>query len=592
MRRNLLATTAVMFLAQCLGYASWLTQTVDLKNGWNAIYTHVDASHTSLEALLSLSDPNAVIQEIWLWKPKLSSRQFFNTPQEPVGETTQWLSWKRSSTINSLQKLVGDAAYLVRVANADLFSWRIKGRVVPQNYTWTTTGLNFVGFPTNPADPPDFSSFFSLSPNLVRLPEVYQYAGGSLGDNPARIFAYDFTDVRRGEAFWIRTEDHFNRVFGPFDLELQNPEGILFGDWLGRYQIRLRNLTAATLTVTAAWVDSEADPDGVTPRPVPLLARGQLDTTALTHAAESFTDNPLRSWVLAPNGQAGSSIEIVLGVDRSQMNGAQGELFAGILRWTDSLNIVQQDIPVSARIASTTGLWVGEAKVNQVRHNLATYAKDATGQVQQHTTGAYIVTQQNTSFGTVVRPYALRLILHNPVTGPVTLLQRVFHGVNAAGQPVLTTTQAILDPDKLDVSRRMSAVHLPFIDGQAGWPFETSGELEQGQTLSVTVNLPYNSQASNPFLHTYHPDHDNRDATFIAEQPRGAESYDVERRITLEVLPQGTDFLSRTTGRQTLSGKYSETIAIRAEEGESKEFAVQGVFSINRISEIENLVSQ
>ena len=32
--------------------------------------------------------------------------------------------------------------------------------------------------------------------------------------------------------------------------------------------------------------------------------------------------------------------------------------------------------------------------------------------------------------------------------------------------------------------------------------------------MATTVTLSYNDQASNPFLHTYHPDHDNLDATF------------------------------------------------------------------------------
>ena len=34
------------------------------------------------------------------------------------------------------------------------------------------------------------------------------------------------------------------------------------------------------------------------------------------------------------------------------------------------------------------------------------------------------------------------------------------------------------------------------------------------KSVTVTVPIDYRDQSSNPFLHTYHPDHDNLDPTF------------------------------------------------------------------------------
>jgi len=48
--------TVVVMLGLLAGalpaHAQWLTQTITLNAGWNAIYLHVDASHTTLQDLI------------------------------------------------------------------------------------------------------------------------------------------------------------------------------------------------------------------------------------------------------------------------------------------------------------------------------------------------------------------------------------------------------------------------------------------------------------------------------------------------------------------------------------------------------------
>jgi hypothetical protein len=46
--------------------AQWITQSLDLKAGWNAVYLHVDASHETLDTLVGADQANP-IQEIWMW---------------------------------------------------------------------------------------------------------------------------------------------------------------------------------------------------------------------------------------------------------------------------------------------------------------------------------------------------------------------------------------------------------------------------------------------------------------------------------------------------------------------------------------------
>src|SRR5205823_1233041 len=106
--------------------------------------------------------------------------------------------------------------------------------------------------------------------------------------------------------------------------------------------------------------------------------------------------------------------------------GSPAGLYAGILKFTDSLNFTEVDVPVSAQPTSYGGLWVGAASVSQVANYLKIYQRDANNNPVLGTNGAYQVTGVNTNLGTVSSAFPLRLILHSNGTNTV-LLQRVFY---------------------------------------------------------------------------------------------------------------------------------------------------------------------
>ena len=108
------------------------------------------------------------------------------------------------------------------------------------------------------------------------------------------------------------------------------------------------------------------------------------------------------------------------------------------------------------------------------------------------------------------------------------------------------------------------------------------------------MTLDYADQASNPFLHTYHPDHDNLDTTFKHQLAQGAESYTVRRDITLSVQPVAGGSASFANSAQSLSGTYAETITVLglARAGgtnDTRVFHVQGAFGLNRITSVPTL---
>ena len=88
--------------------AQWITQTNQLKAGWNAVALFVDASHASISEVMPA---DGSIEEVWLWKPS-STQQFIDSPQVPTGSGSQWSKWTFNLGPSSeLQRLIPNASY-------------------------------------------------------------------------------------------------------------------------------------------------------------------------------------------------------------------------------------------------------------------------------------------------------------------------------------------------------------------------------------------------------------------------------------------------------------------------------------------------
>ena len=205
----------------------------------------------------------------------------------------------------------------------------------------------------------------------------------------------------------------------------------------------------------------------------------------------------------------------------------------------------------------------------------------------------YVVTAYNTNLDAVVLPYPLRLIVFNSTNGTSSLLQRVYFGLSRQTNIVVATTERALNPAQLSTARRITATHLPWTATNAPYYF-SGGALQQGATLTTSVTEPYDDQAANPFLHTYHPDHNNLNYTYNPphELPAGSQSYTVTRVIRLSVVPNANDFLSLTRANTTLSGYYNETITLYGLGGAAKSYQTAGTFTLNQVSTAGTLLTQ
>lgn len=575
------------FLWLLPAHAQWISQTNLLKAGWNAVYLHVDATHASIDDLLA-SDP--AIEEVWLWVPA-APQQFIDSPQKPSNTGSQWLRWRRTVTTlpNTLGQLVGNAAYYVKLAagNAN-YSWTLRGRPLAPRYEWTSSGLNFVGFPVTSTNV-TFEQFLLPYPSLLEVAEIYRSAGGAFGtSNPARLFDFARTSLRRGDAVWMRVASGYNRYFGPFEVTIGSERGINFGAEGTQFSFRVRNTTSATNVITLRLLPSESAPVG---QPAieglpPLLVRGEPDPATLTYLAESLDGSSSVSWTLPPAGVPGADIQVVVGLERSLMLGAPGALYSGVLQLTDSANLLEVNLGVAAEQGSSAGLWVGEAQVTHVVQYLKVFDRNPTGRPNIRLTedgGEYQLLYTNEVMAAVSNPFPLRLIVHDDGSN-LTLLQRVFVGRDGSNESVIATRQELLAPSRLDAARRISAAHLPWSATNPGWAMTASNGVYRADIVTA-----YDNTAANPFIHQYHPDHDNLNASFTQVQPKGQESYGISRTIWLSPQPAGFDYYARTSGTLDRKGVYDESLTVEASGANTRTFRAVGTFSLKRISSIQKL---
>ncbi len=190
-----------------------------------------------------------------------------------------------------------------------------------------------------------------------------------------------------------------------------------------------------------------------------------------------------------------------------------------------------------------------------------------------------------TGGSTTPTPFKLRTLIHVSDAARATLLSQVYLGQlavapNAAG---VCTSESLLKQDALASAQRLGAAHLP--PGTVA-----TSTVAMPSTISSSVSIPYSftipfNGATNPFVHAYHPDHDNKDAR---GNPLGAgvESPSITRTCTFTFTPAPPDgSVIGGWGSSVIGGTYSELIY-----GLHKEpFNLTGTFQLRRASQIGTL---
>lgn len=554
--KTLLRSTLLAFgllAAATAARAQWQSVTYTLHGGWNAIFLHGDATHATPDVLFAA---NPEIVAVWRWNPNPTPVQFGNSPLIPAAGTPEWSTWYRGQPAQStLAVLNGQTGYLVQCTGtvSNNYSLTIPQRPLPPRLSWVRNGANLLGFPTRLAtDFPTFTNFFATFPAAVATStRIYKYVGGDLGPaNPVQVFSPTSERLDRTQAYWFEAPV-VGSFYAPLEVSPSNLDGLHYGRTGSLLTVRLRNRTAAAVSITVTPTVSAGAPagqEGIT-GPVPLTRRTfDVATSAyiFTAVAGAFSE------VIGPQ----SSVELIFGVDRALITGPTNALYASLLRFTDGGNLMDISLPVSARVTSLAGLWVGDVAVNGVESK----APGSPGT-------------------TTSRPFPLRVLLHVDDAGTARLLSQVFLGPLAPAPNALgiCTREIGLKADEKANATRLVSTQLP-LDTEIS---TGTGSVALGASLLRTISIPFDG-ATNPFVHAYHPDHDNKNARF---EPLGAgvESPAFSRACTFTFAVTAPPTSSPIGwGSTVIGGTYSETVT-----GVHKAaLTVTGTFELHRVSEI------
>lgn len=547
--KSLLLTLASLLLA-ATARAQWQSTTYTLKTGWNSIYLHGDATHATPDQLFAA---NPEVLEVWRWNPNPTQVGFTSTPLLPSNGTPEWSKWVRGGPSASLIGLTGQSAYLVKCSSA--VSVAIAQRPMPPSNTWVRSGANFLGFPSSKATGnfPTFSNYFATFPAAIAAnAKIFKYVGGELGPgNPLQIFSPNLERVDRDQAYWFSSEVVGN-FYAPVQISLSNNAGFAFGRRGTVITARVMNRTAAVMTLRIAPVASNSPPDGqeLITAGVPLTRRTLDDQAAWVETPIAAAYNE----VIAPK----SSVELSFGIDRSAMSGAADALYASLLRFSDLANTFDILLPATARKDTLAGLWIGEAVVTAVESKPLQNAVKPAGSA-----------------------FPLRYLIHVADDGTARVLSQVFMGPMAAAPHDfgLCRSEAGLKADTKAAARRIVATHLPLDQALV----TTTGSFTIGSDLSCTIATPFNDP-TNPFVHQYHPDHDNKSGQTALVA--GQESYNITREVsfTFTATPPGGGSATGW-GSSVIGGTYGEVVSGLHKQN----ISLTGTFVLRRASELGTL---
>ncbi|HVV74113.1 MAG TPA: hypothetical protein VHI52_21850, partial [Verrucomicrobiae bacterium] len=530
------------------------------------------------------------------WEPivRVTTVSFIQNQNEVPFNRGGWAVYvptnRPESINNDLFTVRPNHSYLVNVSGSQVVQVSVSGQPSIRPTTFEPDAFTLRGFPVDPSNPPTFQDYFAPSPAHYNPASAALQRMYRLNNSTAQWVLVAPTDrLTRGEAYWVYTSGS-SSYDGPLSVTPSVGDGLNFGATAGEKDLTLQNRTSNPLEITIADLGLSN---------LPLVYYGFP------------TNSTLRSWLPLPrsytlNLPANSTQRFRIGVQRGQMT---NDTFATVLSVGDGRGTqyhvvvaAQRSTPFTGKgglyrggthqpldggvtsipPALEAGLWVGDVTVNAVAetYNNQTNTTPTTGS------------------------FDLRLILHVTPTGVTRLLREVIEMyqngtyttndagqrvVSQPGQYVLLTDDSLLPQytgvalrDGTPVGRRISTAGFDF-EPPGGTNFLTmTGSFGVGNSVTTTIRLTPQTP-TNPFLHRYHPDHDNLDSFFnpISGSNAVQEVYTISRQIELQFA--ATDPTGQTAtdyGYNEIGGYYQETISGL----HRNPLATSGVFHLRRLS--------
>jgi hypothetical protein len=216
-------------------------------------------------------------------------------------------------------------------------------------------------------------------------------------------------------------------------------------------------------------------------------------------------------------------------------------------------------------------------------------------EVHQHPSETGSTQVSNTAVTPTPAIFDMRLLLHNDTTDTIRLLKEVYQMYrqeNSKLVPVLLPNDLLI-PNYQGPGWRISSIGTDF----SGTSIVCSGAMSPTGLISCEIEVPEN-HPTNPFLHQYHPDHDNWDTRYEKKYPidlsAPEESFKIKRMLSFtfeEKYPPGCEgsscrqFPPPGWGYSSIGGGYKEVISGLHKD----DITVTGSFQLDRVSVIDGL---
>lgn len=229
--------------------ADWrITQTVELKAGWNAVFLEVEPDDPDPEVVFEGKPVDLALT----YYPVQSPVEFIRDPEDVPWKKPGWHRWVPPDAeevfLNNLYALQANQAYLVHCKED--YTWDVTGTTKFQRRTWQPDSFNFVGFHVDPVDPPSFGQYFGGSKAHADFHIYYLEADQwkRLKDPSASISA--------GQAYWVYCRGGSDYM-GPLDITLPHSGSALrFLVTNPALEIRIANRSA---NVSSVSLNAEMD---------------------------------------------------------------------------------------------------------------------------------------------------------------------------------------------------------------------------------------------------------------------------------------------------------------------------------------------
>lgn len=579
---------ACLLLPVCAVVGQVTQQTFALQQGWNAVHLEVNPSP---------SDPNmlfagAPFTSVWerYESPLVDGPPPCAGPDDPNCPsplTGGWLAWlppgDPGSVVNTLRMVRGGRVLLIKSSVATSFT--VAGTPDAIRAAWLK-GYNLGGFHvvTDMNQAPTFTAYLAPAQGLASATIYLVKTDGTL----FRVASPATTRIVPGRGYWVRATVDAG-YDGPLGIDSFSLGVIDYSRTQVDHTLTLENLAAASRSVSVNFLPSVPAPPGL-----PTIA-GDCPLTWLDYGQGSnvnqiFQDRPLGSTAStlgafgAANPRPRRTMKI--SVHRNGLSPAMadsnggGSQYGGLLEITDGagfrrlLGVAAQVIGGAGQASTLAGLWVGEVRVTAVAWTNAPLSGDSDSSTPRP----------------VANAFRFPVIMHRNSAGQVKLLTEVtllfspgsdntpvMPGHYVLASPACTTCGALQAGSIVDgepFARRISTAFFSF-DGDLG----LTGSLAVGGNLQGAYTISANSKL-NPFRHSFHPDHDNKDRF---GQPTIGEIYEPTRTFSFAFdTMRPTGVVESGFGDTLLTGTYSETVTHLHKDP----INARGTFELKKISSV------